>query len=258
MSTLLVLFILFFPSFLSIKLTLKWLNNPTRKKNDTLNICFAPPGCGKTTLLSFIAFHFRQKGYTVYSNVDLMINGCVKINWEDVGTYDFRDCVMLIDEAGIDLNNRKFKDMSLSTIKYLKLHRHYRCHMWYFSQSYEDMNITVRRLADAYFLVSKTLLSFITHKFKLKRIRKFIGISDEKKIDDTYDFVPLSTFKFNGKKYWQYFDSFDAPKLREISGARFTPYREQKSGSDQTEFSVIANVPSSLGNISVEREKVKF
>ena len=236
MELLLLLVVLFLPSFIVMKFFLKWLNHPARKKNDGLYICFAPPGCGKTTLLSFIAWHYRKRGFKVLSNVNLKIDGCVKIEWSDVGTYDFRDCIMLIDEAGIDLNNRQYKNMMIETIKYLKLHRHYRCHMWYFSQSYEDMDITVRRLADAYYLVSKTLLNFITHKFKLRRIRKFININEEKKIDDTYDFVPLSAFKFNGKKYWQFFDSFEAPHLKRWEHlARFQPFGSTQQEKPQTD-----------------------
>ena len=135
------------------------------------------------------------------------------IDWKMIGTYDFRDCVILIDEASIDINNRFFHNMALSTIKYLKLHRHYRAQMYFFSQSHDDVDVTVRRLSDKYYLVSKSIFFPITRKFILRLIRKQVGINDDKLICDSFDFVPLSKFKFSGRRVFPHFDSFDAPKL---------------------------------------------
>ncbi len=203
--------------YVLFRIVMQKINNPARKKNDSLFVVFAPPGCGKSTMLAWLAKQYQKKGITCYANTD--VSGCIKIDWnEHIGKYDFRDCVILIDEASIDLNNRKFKDMTIDKIQYLKLHRHYRAQMWFFSQSHEDMDITVRRLADKFFTVSKTFFSFVTHKFVVRTIRKKVGIEEEKhQILDMFYYVPLSKFKFNGKKVWNMFDSFYAPQLKDFS-----------------------------------------
>ena len=47
----------------------------------------------------------------------------------------------------------------------------------------------------------------------MRLIRKQVGINDDKLICDSFDFVPLSKFKFSGRRVFPHFDSFDAPKL---------------------------------------------
>lgn len=209
-----------------LKVVMHFINNPARKKNDSLYVVFAPPGCGKSTALAYLVRQYRKKGITCYCNSD--VKGTIKIDWtEHIGKYDFRDCVILIDEASIDLNNRNFKEMGMDKIKYLKLHRHYRAHMWFFSQSYDDMDITVRRLADRFFTVNKTFFNFVTKNFQLRAIRKKVGIEKEKhQIMDMFDFVPLSKYTFNGRKCWKLFDSFYAPELEPIPPEWFEKVEE--------------------------------
>lgn len=51
-----------------------------------------------------------------------------------------------------------------------------------------------------------------------RTIRKKVGIEEEKhQILDMFYYVPLSKFKFNGKKVWNMFDSFYAPQLKDFS-----------------------------------------
>mgnify|MGYP005973447151 CR=1 FL=1 len=200
-------------SIVIFKLVLKFINNPARKKNDSLYTVFAPPGCGKTTLLAWLALRFGKK-CVVYGNVPLKdVPNYYLIDWSMIGTYDFRDCVILIDEASIEANNRQYKSMLMSTIKYLKLHRHYRAQMYFFSQSHDDIDVTIRRLSDRYYLVSKSIFFFITKRFILRQIKKTVGINDEKLVADAFEFVPLSKFKYSGRKVFKHFDSFSAPAL---------------------------------------------
>lgn len=193
------------------------LNRPHNVRN-RLSIVFAPPRSGKTCLATFLAWMYARKGVRVYGNIPIKLpdkysHMYTLIDWRDVGKYDFHDCEMLIDEAGIDLNNRNFKAMAHDTIKYLKYHGHFRCGMWYFSQSYDDMDITVRRLADDYYVVGKCRfycpfgLPF-NYRFKLRRIRRGVGINETtNQIQDDYQFAKFSTFRWNGKKIFNMFDS---------------------------------------------------
>lgn len=197
---------------------ISYLNRPYVVRN-RLSIVFAPPRSGKTCLATLLALMYAKRGVRVYGNIPLKLpekyaHMYTQIEWSDIGKYDFNHCEILIDEAGIDLNNRNFKNMKFETIKYLKYHGHYVAGMWYFSQSYDDMDITVRRLADDYYVVGKTLLFKLTHKIKLRRIARGVGINETtNQIQDDYQFAKFSTFRFNAKKVFKMFDSYSTYAL---------------------------------------------
>lgn len=193
--------------FLIFKITMHFVNDPARKKRDCIFTLFAPPGCGKTTTLALLVAHYTKKKYRIYANFEC--KGTIPIKWSDVGKYSFNNSVVIIDEAGIDLNNRKFMELTADKIKYLKTHRHYRCEMWFASQAYDDIDITVRRLSQRYYLVSRTFFNFITKKFYVRCIKKSISIDkNTRQIIDAYDFVPFSKYKFKGRKLFKMFNSF--------------------------------------------------
>ena len=189
------------------KITMHFINDPARSKRDCIFTLFAPPGCGKTTTLALLVAHYTKKKYRIYANFDC--KGTIPIKWEHIGKYNFKNSVVLIDEAGIDVNSRKFMELTADKIKYLKTHRHYRCEMWFASQAYDDIDITVRRLSQRYYLVSRTFFNFITKKFYIRCIKKSISIDkNTRQIIDAYDFVPFSKYKFKGRKLFKMFNSF--------------------------------------------------
>lgn len=156
-------------------------------------------------------FPLRQS-VPVYSNVPII--GAYKLTAkEDVGVYDIRDGKLIIDEAGIEYNNRNYKSMKQETIEWFKLHRHYRMSVDVFSQSFEDMDITLRRLAYRYYLVQKSLIpGFIV----LRRIHRKIGIDPiTHQFCDFYSwaFLGLGNRRIYAPKYYKYFDSYSAPEL---------------------------------------------
>ena len=213
---LIVLFIVFvvwlYNAFIS------FLNRPYIVRN-RLSIVFAPPRSGKTCLATYLALMYAKRGVRVYGNIPLKLpdkysHMYTQIEWSDIGKYDFNHCEILIDEAGIDLNNRDFKELKKDTRKYLKYHGHYIAGMWYFSQSHDDMDITVRRLADDYYVVGKTLLFKLTHKIKLRRISRGVGINETThQIQDEYHFAKFSIFRFNAKKLFSMFNSYSTYEL---------------------------------------------
>lgn len=174
-------------------------------------IVFGVPGCGKTTLLSKIAKYCNKYGIKVYANVTLKDIDYVKIESHDIGKYDLHDGIILIDEASVDFNNRDFKNLNKSLIAYAKYHRHYNTKIVIFSQSYEDMDITFRRLADRFYLCRRWLLGFSL----LTPIDKKVGIDEvTHQITDIYFFKPLTllTSGFTLRRlYYRYFDSFTRP-----------------------------------------------
>ena len=179
----------------------------------SIKIYFGVPGSGKTTNAARIVLGNLKKGITTYSNVP--IKGAVLYDSSYIGKYDISDGDMIIDEAGIHYNNRKFKTLPQEQIEWFKLSRHYGIHnIHIFSQSYEDMDITLRRLADEIYVVKRTLIPFI---FCTRRIYVKVGIDKEThQIQDQYFFRFLGIKLYAGFHYWHMFDSWSAPELPPI------------------------------------------
>lgn len=172
-------------------------------------IYFGTPGSGKTTHAAKIVFDNLKKGIPTYSNVP--IKGSFLIDASDIGQYSISNCDLIIDEASIEYNNRKYKSLPQSVIQWYKLYRHYGVrNVYVYSQSYEDMDITLRRLADRYYLIKRTLLPCLAI---VRPIHVRIGIDEQtKQIQDQYVFDLLPSFVWL-PRYWHLFDSWDAPEL---------------------------------------------
>lgn len=138
-----------------------------------------------------------------------------------------------IDEAGIDLNNRNYKNLPQSFIKYMKLSGHYQVDIDFWSQSWEDVDITVRRLASELWYVQK--LGPFT---MLRKVDKKVMIDEQThQIVDGYHFprliLQLLPFPFHRHvfelylraPYYKYFDTHAAPPLPIIddNGAIHSP-----------------------------------
>jgi len=179
----------------------------------SIKIYFGVPGSGKTTLAAKIVLDNLKKGVITYSNVP--IKGALLYDAADIGTIDITDGEMVIDEASIQFNNRKFKTLPQKTIEWFKLSRHYGIkNIHVFSQSYDDMDITLRRLADEIYVVKRSLLPFT---FVIRRIKVKVGIDeDTHQIMDQYFFEFLGIHPYLGYHYWHMFDSWDAPTLPTI------------------------------------------
>lgn len=113
-----------------------------------LVIKYGFPGCGKTLDVCKEAVENIQKGRKVYSSIPINVDNVIQFDPHDFGHgYRFYgDCVVLIDEGGIIFNNRNWKQFQES-IEYSKLHRHDKARIIIYSQSPEDTDVTLRRLA---------------------------------------------------------------------------------------------------------------
>lgn len=177
----------------------------------SLSIYFGVPGCGKSTHAASVVYHNLKKGWPTYCNFP--VKGAFLFDDEDIGKFSFTDCDMIIDEASISYNNRNFKKglMTQDRIAWFKLHRHYGVrNIYVYSQSYDDMDITLRRLADRLYLIKRTLIPWLSI---IKHIRIRIGINDEThQIEDQYSFDILPRLLWL-PCWWHMFDSFAAPEL---------------------------------------------
>ena len=192
-----------------------------------ITIYFAPPGVGKTTILSryslwnYILSKFHLNRYNkVFSNFPCKYSW--KFDKEDIGKYSLgseteQPNLILLDESSIEFNNRDYKTMEKVQRDHFKLHRHYKEDWIIASQSYDDMDVTLRRLCDTMYLLKRCTI--LPYHVKAIRIRKFVQVDDEHHtIVDGYQFDPWYLRPFTTKRfylpfYWHMFDSWDAPHL---------------------------------------------
>lgn len=204
-----------------------------------IRLFFGSPGSGKTTLAvrNFYKLqHKRNSPYDYYfANFDTDL--AFKVNLKDLGKWTFPEySYVIIDEAGIEYNNRKFKTLDQKTIEWFKLHRHYRCDVDVISQSWEDSDITIRRLADELWYIRKL------GPFTLVR-RVFKSVSVDENTHQIIDSFLLGKmikrilpFPFHQKtwflvfrpKYYKYFSSFAHPDTTVAYSAPQQFNRKQK------------------------------
>lgn len=222
--------------FIALYVLFRWACPP--KVPHVLNVYFGVPGSGKTTFAAYLTkkslkqsglitwaqkhpgqfsvwllgSRFLKRQVPTYSNVP--ITGAYQLDPQtDIGNYMIAGGKVIIDEAGIEYNNRNFKAFPPDAIYWYKYHRHYECSVDVFSQSYEDMDITLRRLAQNYFVVKKSLLPFC---IVCKKIRRKVGIDDmTHQITDQYYFgLPLIGAKWVfSPPLWKLFNSYSRREL---------------------------------------------
>ena len=203
-----------------------------------LNVYFGVPGSGKTTFAAHLtrwALHenavirfcrknqnfltmpilnskYLKRRIPVYSNVP--ITGAYKLDPKnDIGQYMIENAKIIIDEAGIEYNNRNFKSFPQEAIYFYKYHRHYQVSVDVFSQSYEDMDVTLRRLAQNFYVVRRSLVPFCV---VARRIRRKVGIDEHtRQIADLYSMgLPfLDTKRIFSPPLWKMFNSYSRKEL---------------------------------------------
>ena len=194
-----------------------------------IRVFFGKPGCGKTTFAVKQAKKHSKK-LESYLNFAHNVPNAFVFDTESLGDWTFLpNAYVGIDEAGIEYNNRSYKAMPKKTIKWFKLYRHYKVKtLDVFSQSWEDMDVTIRRLADQLWLMYRI------GPFTLcRRIYKRITVDKEtEQIIDGYRMasllwlfiwplqLDLPFMPFQNKFmltfrpfYYKYFDTYDAPEL---------------------------------------------
>lgn len=180
------------------------------KKPCHFDVYFGVPGSGKTTFAAYLSKKRLKKKGKVYSNVP--IKGTYILDpVKDLGTYDVSNALIIVDEAGIEYNNRNFKDFKQNNLEFYKFHRHYKTDVAIFSQDYADMDLKLRKLATRYYLVKK---SFWPYFIKRKLIGKRIGIDKlTHEIIDEYYFVLFGSKWIFCPKLWKMFNTEERKEL---------------------------------------------
>ncbi len=127
-----------------------------KSKPVALSLYFGIPGAGKSTYAAYLAKQDMKKGRKVWSNFG--ITGAMKCDKSDFGKYMMTDGRLIIDEAGLEYDNRKMS-MTNDEIYFFKYHRHYQLDVDFFSQGL-DVDIKIRKLARHIYLIKPSLLPF--------------------------------------------------------------------------------------------------
>ena len=205
---------------------------------------FGSPGSGKTTYAVYSALKSKNEYRHCVCNFENTVPGVKYDNmnggvskdfdykdYSGLGTYRYPDSTLVvIDEAGIQYNNRMYKKFTPALIAYFKYHRHFKNDLYVFSQSWEDVDIVIRRLTDELWYIKK-----IGPFTMARKVRKFVTVNEsDYQIIDGYKFEnPFWTFLpiFGRKtiefiyrpKYYKYFDSYNDPfnlPIKDLSSAK--------------------------------------
>ena len=200
----LILILLFF---------LFWFFKPPAPRGVVLY--FANVGTGKTTLLSKFAIREQKriaKGKSKYKYIvsNAAISGVTY--FDDIRKLmkqgALQNTLLLIDEGSIDYNNRKMNLTELE-IRWFKLIRHYGCTTIVVSQSYNDIDVTLRRLYTEIYL-----LNYLPLFTLVRPIRKYVGIDEmTNDIVDKYQFRIFFSWRvFLRPLYFKFFNSWWIPE----------------------------------------------
>ena len=155
-------------------------------------------------------------GRAVYSNFP--IRGTYQITKDDIGRYLMEDCLIIIDEAGVDFDNRKMK-MTDEQVYFFKNHGHYQADIAFFSQS-TDVDIKIRKLAVCHYEIKRFPL--IRDLSYIKTIGRKIGI-DDLTHQETEMFYYVHFLAGGIKLFWRrpYYKLFDTRYRHELPEKAF-------------------------------------
>lgn len=193
-----------------------------------VSLYFGLPGCGKTTLMTKLAFKAVRSGRycNVYCNVPLSIPGVTYIDNECIGTYELRDCLLLIDEATLFADSRDFKNFSKGRLEYFLEHRHRNADICLFTQQWDGVDRKIRVITDRVYYIYKG--SFTKKWFsKCYRIPYGIIIPDPKRGGDKLGdivqgyskpsiFVRMFASLTYRPKWYPYFNSWELDPLPDL------------------------------------------
>lgn len=224
-----------------------------------VSVYFGLPGCGKTTMLSKLAYDaaFKKKSpYThIYGNIALCgIPGYTQIQASDLGQYMLEKCLILIDEGTLQFDSRDYKNFTKNFVYFFLMHRHYNCDIAIFVQQWDGIDKKIRVVCDRVYYLHKTFLTG-WYKTIVWRIPYGILIPDKKETgSDKYGdivqgyykppfFTRLFTPNLKRRKYYPYFDSWEKKELPPLPSERLlNQTMHNKSAYDNLQM-YIAKIP---------------
>lgn len=190
---------------------------------------FGLTGAGKSTFLAWCAdraqrdkrlrIGFQRAGGVdlsdvrhydrIYSNFPLL--GCYPLDWDSLGVWDYRDCLILIDEIMMLADSRAWKTYPENVKYFFSHHRHYNTDVVFCSQSYKDCDIRIRNLAAQYLYIRA--VGAFTEVVPVHHLMDVRG----GQIDDWYETGGFLARRFiRRKRLYHMFDSHSRRTLKPV------------------------------------------
>lgn len=128
---------------------------PCKMKYD-LTLYLGLKGSGKTSVLAKLSLYYSTHGHKVYSNVILPGADLFDLSSLCDPFVPEEGSLVIIDEAGLVMDNRSFKEFKKTQLAYFKLQRHLKNKVIIASQSL-DFDKKVRTLLDQIVYLKKIL-----------------------------------------------------------------------------------------------------
>lgn len=196
----------------------------------SVRLFFGLPGAGKTTLMASLAIKgVKDKRYkNVYGNVHMKIDGYTYIDNDCIGKFDLSDCLLLIDEATLFADSRRYKEFDKGKLEYFLEHRHFNADICLFTQQWDGVDRKIRVITDRVYYIYKGWL--LGHWFSTYyRIPYGIIIPDPHKDKSSeklgeivqgyckpHLIIRMFAPKLYRPKYYKYFDSWERREMDKL------------------------------------------
>lgn len=193
---------------------------------DTLITCvFGLPGQGKSTYMAYLAkkaltTRSGKKRYDrVYCNFNMM--GCYKLEYEDLGRYNFENCLILLDEMMNEADSRDFKKFDAFKKYFFSNHRHYGLDIVYFTQAWDDVDKKIRNNTQELYYIKK--LGCFSCIIPIKQILTVDELSHQ--IVTGYKLRGLAYASVIFRPlYYKWFDSYERRQLEPLEDRHYVLY----------------------------------
>lgn len=186
---------------------------------------FGLPGQGKSTYMAYLAKQAlttrrgKRRYDRVYCNFNMV--GCYKLDYDDLGKYNFTNCLILLDEMMNEADSRDFKRFDAYKKYFFSNHRHYGVDIVYFTQAWDDVDKKIRNNTQELYHIRKFLWwSYITP------IRQLSTIDDlSHQIITGYQFRGLIFAHVIFRPfYYSWFDSYERKELLPLEDRHYILY----------------------------------
>lgn len=175
------------------------------------------PGSGKSLLLGLFAylgvikkplrfchndfthFQFYDKVYTNFS-----FQGSYKLDFDELGYADFKNCLILCDEIQLFADSRNFKNFGDNLKFFFSEHRKNKIDFIYATQNFDDVDKRIRSLTEQIFYIDRA-------QFGYMRVRRIDRTFDETQMKNLTQFCPpMDNMYFKMKKLYHLIDSMES------------------------------------------------
>lgn len=206
-------FVLFFGVIFLLSYFSRKYDNPYKT-----TFIFGKKGAGKSLLLVHYMLKYYKAGWTIYTDMrDVRIPGVRIIDSSDLTKFrPVEQSAIFLDEVGISMDNRNFKQFPPGLRDFFKYSRKMKCVVFMNSQAF-DVDKKVRDTTDR-MILQVSLFNCIALS---RPIRRSITLTEptaeaESRIADKLSFCGLLSWKFLWMpRYFKYFNSQEMPS-REV------------------------------------------